>query len=168
MIAYKNHLPKIEENVFIAHNATLIGNINIQKEASIWYNAVLRGDLNFISIGEQTNIQEGVCIHVTTEKPTIIKKRVTVGHGAILHSCQIENDALIGMGAIILDGATIETGAMVGAGCVVPPNKIVPAHHLALGNPMKVIRPLTELEIKHNFDNALMYVKLAKDYQSPK
>lgn len=168
MIPYKNILPKIHHTVFMAHNATLIGNVNVAKDSSIWYNAVCRADLNTISIGEQSNLQEAVCIHVTETHPTIIKNRVTIGHGAILHGCQIEDDVLIGMGAIILDGAIVETGAMVAAGCVVPPNKIIPANHLALGNPMKIVRPLTEIELKQNIENALLYVKLSKDYQSPK
>lgn len=168
MIPYKTYTPQIDPTVFTAHNATIIGHVNISKESSIWYNAVLRGDLNTITIGEQTNLQEGVCVHVTTTHPTIIKNRVTIGHGAILHGCHIMDNVLIGMGAIILDGAVIESGAMVGAGCVVPPNKKVPANHLALGNPMKIIRPLTESELKHNIENALLYVELSKEYQSPK
>ena len=151
MISYQNNLPQIDSTAFIAHNATLIGKVILSKESSVWYNAVLRADLNTICVGEQTNLQEAVCIHVTKEHPTLIKNRVTIGHGAIL-----------------LDGAIIETGAMVGAGCVVPPNKKVPANHLALGNPMKIIRPLTESELKCNIENALLYVELSKEYQSQK
>ena len=166
MISYQNNLPQIDSTAFIAHNATLIGKVILSKESSVWYNAVLRADLNTICVGEQTNLQEAVCIHVTKEHPTLIKNRVTIGHGAILHGCTIEDNVLIGMGAIILDGAIIETGAMVGAGCVVPPNKKVPANHLALGNPMKIIRPLTESELKCNIENALLYVELSKEYQS--
>lgn len=168
MIPYQMHLPTVDPTVFIAPNATLIGHLTISKQSSIWYNAVLRADLNSITIGEQSNIQEGVCIHVSKEHSTLIKNRVTIGHGAILHGCTVEDDVLIGMGAIILDGAIIQKGALIGAGCVVPPNKTVPANHLALGNPMKIVRSLTELELQHNIENALLYVNLAKEYQSPK
>lgn len=166
MISYQGIFPNIDSSVFVAENATLIGRVTIQKESSIWYNAVLRGDLNAIEIGEQTNLQEGACVHVTPEFKTIIGNRVTVGHGVILHGCQIEDDVLIGMGAIILDGAVIQKGALVAAGCVVPPHKVVPAHHLVMGNPMKIVRLLTPEEQQHQLGNAQLYVNLGREYQS--
>ena len=102
---------------------------------------------------------------MTSEFPTKIGNGVTVGHGAILHGWEIQDNALIGMGAIILDGAIIEEGALVAAGCVVPPRKVVPARHLVMGNPMRVVRILSEGEIEHQIKNAELYVQLAKDYQ---
>ncbi len=165
MISYNGILPTVHPSVFIASNATLVGEVLIQEDSSIWYQSVLRADLNRIEIGKQSNLQEGVFVHVTPELPTKIGNHVTVGHGAILHGCEIQDDALIGMGAIVLDGAIIEKGALVAAGCVVPPRKIVPAKHLAMGNPMKIVRELSAAEVAEQVKNAQLYVQLAKNYQ---
>ncbi|MGL4374698.1 MAG: gamma carbonic anhydrase family protein, partial [Turicibacter sp.] len=161
LLNYRNNQPHLHDTTFLAHNVVIIGNSTLKRESNIWFNVTIRGDLNKIVIGEQTNIQEGAVIHVTTTHPTIIGNGVTVGHGAILHGCTIHDSVLIGMGAIILDGALIEKESLVAAGCVVPPNKVVPARHLAMGNPMKIIRELTEEEIAHTKENAKLYVELA-------
>lgn len=141
--------PKIHESVFIAENAVVIGDVEIGKDASIWYNCVLRGDVNFIHIGERTNIQDGTIIHVSRgeEFPTIIEEEVTVGHSATIHGCYIEKGSLIGIGAIILDGARIGKNSLIAAGSLVTPNTIIPERSFVLGSPAKVKRELTDEEI---------------------
>ncbi|MFT5540829.1 MAG: carbonic anhydrase/acetyltransferase-like protein (isoleucine patch superfamily) [Alphaproteobacteria bacterium] len=153
--SYKGISPKIHESAFIADNAVIIGDVEIGPESSIWYNCVLRGDLNKIRIGARTNIQDGTIIHVdaATENwegiPTLIGDRVNVGHKALIHACTVEDDAFIGMGSILLDGSLVESGAMVAAGALVTPNKRVLKGELWGGSPAKCMRPLKPDELEY-------------------
>ena len=147
---FQDKTPKIHESVFLAENAVIIGDVEIEKDASIWYNCVLRGDVNFIRIGEKTNIQDGTIIHVSRaeEYSTIIEHEVTVGHSATIHGCYIETGSLIGIGAIILDGARIGKNSLVAAGSLVTPNTQIPERSFVLGSPAKVKRELTDEEVQ--------------------
>lgn len=157
---FEGKTPKIAESAYIAPGVVIIGEVSIAQEASIWFQSVLRADINSISIGESTNIQDGCLLHVTKRNPLKVGARVTVGHGAILHACDIGDDCLIAMGAIVLDGAVVEAGCLVGAGTVVPPGMIVKAGNLVLGSPAKVIRQLTPADqdrIKQGWENYIDY-----------
>lgn len=159
--ALKEKKPIIHPECYIDESAQVIGDVKIGKHASVWPGAVLRGDDgNFIELGEGSNIQDGAICHVTPEFPLIIGKRVSVGHGAILHACKIQDEVLIGMGAIILDGAIIEKGAQVGAGALVKAGQVIPAGHLALGIPAKIVRPLEVEEQQEIKANAEEYINL--------
>ena len=157
---------KIDKTVFIADGAKIIGNVTIKKHASIWFNTVIRSDMAEVIIGERTNIQDLTVIHDNDGIKTVIGDDVTVGHNAIIHGATIGNGALIGMGSIILDGATVGEGALVAAGCVVPPNKTVPARHLAVGNPMKIIKELSDDDVKAILDNKDHYIRLSGLYEN--
>jgi gamma-carbonic anhydrase len=171
MIKAFNHLvPKIHETAFIAENAVIIGDVEIGAEASIWYNCVLRGDINFIRIGEKSNIQDGTIIHVSRgeEFPTIIESEVTVGHSATVHGCYLEKGSLVGIGATILDGARIGQYSLIGAGSLVTPNTLIPERSFVLGAPARVKRQLTDDEIE-NFQRFWQgYVTLSAVYQLSK
>ena len=138
--------PRIDEQAVVADGAVVLGDVTIEKDVSIWYNAVIRGDANSISIGEGTNIQDLAVLHVDADASLAIGKNVTIGHGAILHGCTIKDQALIGMGAIVLNGAVIGKGSMIAAGALVLQNTVVPDGALYMGNPAKFRRMLTEEE----------------------
>ncbi|SDZ16046.1 Carbonic anhydrase or acetyltransferase, isoleucine patch superfamily [Proteiniborus ethanoligenes] len=165
IIEYQGATPNIHESCFIAESAEVIGNINIGEHTSIWYNCVLRGDENSISIGKFTNIQDGSVIHITEDLNTEIGDYVTVGHKAIVHACKIGNNVLVGMGAIILDGAKIEDNVLIGAGSIVTPGKIIPSGSLVLGSPAKVARSLTSEEIEQLKQSAIDYVRYAEKHK---
>lgn len=139
--------PRLGEGVFLAPSAVVTGDVTLGDDVSFWFHTVARGDVNHITIGARTNIQDGSVLHVTHEThPLVIGSGVVVGHAAVLHGCTVENGALIGIGARVLDGAVVEAGAQVGAGAVVTPGQRVPAGHLVLGLPAKVVRPLDDDE----------------------
>ncbi len=151
---YKGILPAIDDSVFLASGSKIIGDIVIGKKSSIWYNTVIRGDVNYIRIGEQTNVQDCSMLHVTNNThPLIIGNKVTIGHSVTLHGCTVKDLTLIGIGSIVLDGAIVEEQSMVAAGAVVRPDFIVPSGKLVGGVPAKVIRDLTEEEI-HEFEKS--------------
>ncbi len=154
---YQNKLPKLNSPAFIAQSAEIIGDVIIEKDASVWYNVTLRGDINQIIIGSTTNIQDNAVIHVTEIYPTIIGIGATVGHSAIVHACKVGKYSLIGMGACILDGSVIGDYVLVAAGSVVLPNSNIPDGVLVAGIPGKVVRQLTDNE-------KLMLEKSANDY----
>lgn len=159
---FEGKSPNIAKSAYVAPNVTLIGDVNIGEEASVWFQSVLRADINSISIGAKTNIQDGCMLHITKKHPLNVGERVTVGHGAILHGCSIANDCLIAMGAIILDGAVVEEKCIVGAGTVVPPGMTIKAGSLVLGSPAKVIRELSRDDIErieHGWRNYIEYAK---------
>ena len=164
ILNFKGIKPIIRKNTFIARSADVIGKVEIKKDANIWFNTVIRGDVNRIVIGERTNIQDLTMIHVADDYETIIGNDVTVGHNAILHGCIISDNCLIGMGAIILDGAFIGENVIIGAGALVTQGKKIPENSLVLGSPAKVVRRLTEEEIEYFKISADKYVKLSKEY----
>lgn len=165
ILTYLGHTPDIDPSVRIFEGAVIAGKVRIHQGVNIWFNVSIRGDMDEIEIGENTNIQDNAVIHVNTCTKTTIGKNVTIGHSAIIHGATIHDHALIGMGSIILDHAIIEEKAMVAAGCVVPPGKIVPAGMLALGNPMKIVRPLSEKDLASNQENIQTYLSLAQGYE---
>ncbi|WP_338472016.1 gamma carbonic anhydrase family protein [Niallia sp. XMNu-256] len=144
---YNGITPKISSTAFIADFVTVTGDVEIGEESSIWFNTVIRGDVAPTRIGNKVNIQDNSVLHQSPQNPLIIKDGVSVGHGVILHSCVINENALIGMGSIILDGAEIGEGAFIGAGSLVPQGKKIPPATLAYGRPAKVIRKLTQEDI---------------------
>jgi carbonic anhydrase/acetyltransferase-like protein (isoleucine patch superfamily) len=137
---YAGFSPAVHESAFIAPTACLIGNVTVEEDASIWFHTVVRGDINAIRIGRSTNIQDGCLMHVTHHLGLSVGDRVTVGHGAVLHGCNIESDCLIAMGAIILDGARIGAHSIIAAGSIVAPNSQIPPGSLVMGIPGKVVR----------------------------
>ncbi|QJA09436.1 gamma carbonic anhydrase family protein [Romboutsia sp. CE17] len=157
--------PSIDESVFVAESADIIGEVKIKKNASIWYNVVIRGDEQPIVIGENTNIQDGSVVHTGWDEPTTIGNNVTVGHKALVHGCKIGDNTLIGMGAIVLDGAEIGEFTLLGAGSLVPPGKKIPSGVLAMGSPAKVIRELSDEEKESITKSALNYVENANKHK---
>lgn len=162
---FKNHRPVISENVFIAQSAVIIGQCQLDQGVNIWYNCVLRADVNKIFIGENTNIQDLSMLHVTEENTLILKENISVGHSVTLHGCIIEKGCLIGMGATILDNAHIQENSLVAAGSLVPPGKIYPKNSMIMGNPAKVIRELTTEEIFMVSNHYKSYLGYAKSFQ---
>ena len=149
IIKYKGKAPQVGQRVFIAEGACLVGDVSIGDDSSVFYNAVLRADLAEIKIGKRTNIQDNVSVHVSTGVGVSIGDEVTVGHGAVLHGCTIEDNVLIGMGAILMDGAHIKKNCIVGAGALVTHGKEFPEGSLVMGAPAHVVRTLTTDELKN-------------------
>lgn len=163
--AYKGKKPRIGEGTFIAENATLIGDLEIGDDCSIWFGTVLRADVQFIRIGARTNIQDNCVVHVTDDiHPTVIAEEVTIGHGAIVHGCTIGRGALIGMGARILDGAVVGESALVGAGTLVSEGMQIPPRTLAIGVPARVKRELTDQEVARLEAGWRNYVEHKNEY----
>lgn len=167
--SYKEFYPEIDKTAMVAQNATVIGRCKIGKDANIWYGAVLRGDVEEIVIGDNTNVQDGAVLHSNSGKPTgtttmktIVGNGVTIGHNAIVHACTVKDNCLIGMGATILDGAIIEENVIIGANSLVAGGKVIPKNSLVMGSPAKVIRELTEKEIEGIKISAQHYVELSK------
>lgn len=147
ILDWQGQSPKFGDDVFIAPNATVIGDVVLGSRSSIWFQAVVRGDVNWIKIGEDTNVQDGAVLHVTNKThPLTIGDRVTIGHKACLHGCTLNDNCLIGIGAIILDGAVIGKNSLVGAGALVPPGKEYPDNSVIVGSPAKVVRKITDKE----------------------
>lgn len=159
--------PKVDDSAFVADNATVIGDVEIGAQSSVWFGAVVRGDVNRIRIGARTNVQDLSVVHVTTgTHPTSIGDDVTVGHQVTLHGCTVKDRCLIGIGSVVLDGAEIGPDAMVGAGSLVPPGMVVPPGTLALGSPAQVKRPLRPEEIARLRESAASYAELAGRYRT--
>lgn len=153
-------MQRIHEDTFIAPTAAVLGEVTLGAGSSVWYHAVLRGDMAPITIGEKTNVQDGCLLHVAERFPLRVGNHVTVGHGAILHGCTVEDGVLIGMGAIVLDGAVIGEGSVIGAGALVGEGKVIPPRSLVVGLPGKVIRQLDEAKAADLIAHAENYVKL--------
>jgi carbonic anhydrase/acetyltransferase-like protein (isoleucine patch superfamily) len=157
--------PEIHESAFIADNATVVGDVVIGPDASVWFGSVVRGDVHFIRIGARTNVQDLTVIHVDQGKsPAILDEDVTVGHRAILHGCHVKRGSLIGMGAVLLDDVLVEENSLVAAGSVVSPGTVVPAGKLVRGVPARVVRDLTEEEIRSIRRSVESYCGLKNDY----
>lgn len=156
--------PRIEEGCFIAENAVLIGEVVLKARASVWFNAVIRGDNDLIEIGEASNIQDGAILHNDAKIPLVIGRGVTVGHAAVLHSCEIADDCLIGIGAVILNGARIGRHCLVGARSLITPNQVIPERSLVLGSPAKVIRAVTDEEVVSIEESARTYLAKRERY----
>ncbi len=163
---FQDKTPKIHERAFVAENAVIIGDVEIGANASIWYNCVVRGDVNYIRIGDGTNIQDGTIIHVSrgNDFPTIIDHNVTVGHSATIHGCYIETGSLIGIGAIILDGARIGQNSLIAAGSLVTPNTVVPERSFVMGTPARIKRELSDEEVGDLQNFWQNYIKLSEIY----
>ena len=162
---YQGNQPIINENAFVAQGAVIIGKVNLANDASVWFNSVLRGDVNEINIGQGTNIQDLTMVHVASDYSCNIGSNVTVGHRCIIHGCTIGDNTLVGMGSIILDGAKIGSNCLVGAGSMVTQGKVFPDNSLILGSPAKFIRQLTEEEILGLEKSAQGYINLSKTYR---
>jgi carbonic anhydrase/acetyltransferase-like protein (isoleucine patch superfamily) len=156
--------PQIGKDTYIADNAVVVGDVVIGKECSIWWSAVVRGDVNSITIGDQTNIQDGAVIHCTYQKAsTTIGNKVSIGHKAIVHGCTIEDSALVGMGAIVMDNAVVQSGAMVAAGAVVLENTIVESGYIYAGVPAKKVKKIED-ELSEIFERTAKNYKLYKTW----
>ena len=170
--SYHGVMPKLGEKVFLAHGSVLIGDIKLSDCVSIWYNVTLRADVNKISVGYMSSIQDNSVIHedsgrgsgITGGQPTIVGDYVTVGHGCILHACVVEDCCLIGMGATILDGAVIGKGSVVGAGALVTKNMKIPPFSLVVGVPAKVVKTFDENTIDERISQAKHYFALSQEY----
>jgi carbonic anhydrase/acetyltransferase-like protein (isoleucine patch superfamily) len=169
---YRDILPALGERTYVDPAATVIGDVVVGEDVSIWPGTVVRGDVNFIRIGARTNIQDGSVVHVSHDGPhaklggfaTVIGNDVTIGHKAIVHACRIEDAVLIGMGAIVLDGVIVRRHGFVGAGALVAPGKEVGERELWLGNPARKVRMLSDAEVDALFYSAQHYVRLKDQY----
>lgn len=167
ILPFKGVTPKYAANAYIAPNATLIGDVVIGARSSIWFNVVMRGDVNYIRVGERTNIQDGSIVHVATnDGPTIIGNDVLIGHAAIIHGCTLEDGCFVGMAATVMDDAVVESGAMVAAGALVTPGKRVKSRQLWAGSPAKFMRDLTEAEVAQMKVQTDRYADLADIYRA--
>ena len=166
ILPYLGKTPQINPTAFIVESADIIGDVTIGAESSVWFRAVIRGDVHYIKIGERTNVQDGALLHVTHDThPLVIGNEVTIAHGVILHGCTVKDRVLIGMGAIVLDGAVLNEECIIGAGAVVPPGMIVPRRTLVMGVPARVKRELAEEEVAYLKESALNYVRYAENFR---
>lgn len=166
IIEFKGKRPQIAPTAYIAPNATLIGDVVIEEEASVWFGAVIRGDHGRITIGARTSVQDNVVIHVNNRHDTIVEADVTIGHGAVLEGCHLHAGALVGMNATVLSGAIVEAGALVAAGSVVVENQHIPAGVLAAGVPAKVKGPLSTAARQRIIEAPQKYVVNGRLYQT--
>lgn len=164
--SFAGKTPEIDESVFLAENSTVIGDVKIGKGSSVWYSAVLRGDMCSITIGENSNIQDNATVHVGMKDPAVIGNGVTVGHNALVHGATVGDNALIGMGSVVLDGAVIGENSIVAAGAVVTAKTVVPPNSLVAGIPAAVVKELSPQQIMGNKMNAMGYSTLASKYKS--
>jgi len=167
LITYKGISPKIHQSVFLCEGVRIIGDVVIGENSSVWYNTVIRGDVNYIRIGSGTNIQDMSMLHVTIKKhPLIIGNNVTIAHSVTLHGCTVRDNAMIGIGAICLDGSVIESNSIVAAGAVVLEGFVVPEGTLVAGVPAKVVKKLNSEEIEHLNDIAKRYIGYVNEYRN--
>ena len=166
IVPFKGFIPKVDRSAFIAPNATLVGEVEIGANCGIWYGCILRGDGPGIRIGENSNLQDGTVVHVAGRGlMTIVGRNVSVGHMALLHACEVQDDAFIGMHSTVLDGAVVESGAMVAAGAVVTPRKIVRKGELWAGNPAVKLRDITEKDLEMFRRVVGHYIELANAHR---
>ncbi len=152
--------------LFVAGNATVIGEVTVGKQVGIWFGAVIRADKDRVVIGDRSNIQDNCVVHTSKGFPVVIGNDVSVGHGAILHGCTIGNQVLVGMGAIIINGARVGEGSIIGAGAVITEGKDIPPNSVVIGVPGKIVRQTDNVQQQHILNNAVSYVELAKEYSN--
>lgn len=153
------------DSTFIAHSASIVGNVKLGKDVTIWYNTALRGDINSIEIGDGSNIQDGTVVHVGYKEAVVVGKNCTIGHSVILHGTTVHDNCLIGMGAILLNGSVIGENTIVAAGSLVPQNKVLEGGKLYMGSPAKYVRDLTPEDIEKIKNNGEEYINLGKIYR---
>ena len=164
--SFGNQSPRIHQSAYIADNAIVIGDVEIGPGSSVWFGAVIRGDVNYIRIGESTNIQDGTIIHVDSRQhPTILKDRITVGHRVTLHGCSVQSGCLIGMASTLMDGVVVGENSIVAAGALLTPGTIVPPNSLAIGSPAKVGRSVSPAELEWLDRSWRNYVELSSRYK---
>lgn len=162
---YGEHTPRVAADCFVADTASVVGDVELASQVSVWYGAVLRADVGRIVVGERTNIQDTACIHMTQDvSDALIGSDVIIAHHAVVHGAIVADRALIGMGAIVMDNAQIGEGAWIAAGSVVPPNKVIPPNSLAVGNPAKVMRPVRDKEHEWAAGAVERYMQLAAEH----
>jgi carbonic anhydrase/acetyltransferase-like protein (isoleucine patch superfamily) len=162
---FENNTPKLHKDSWAASNAVLIGKVILEKNSNVWFNVVLRGDIEPITIGEGSNVQDGSVFHTDPGCPVTLGKNVTVGHMVMLHGCEIDSDTLIGIGSTILNKTKIGKNCIIGANTLIPENKIILDRSLVLGSPGKVIRKVTDKEVEEIKENAKHYVENFKKYK---
>jgi len=160
--------PIVHPDTFLAEDADLISEVQVGSHSSIWYHAVLRGDLSEITIGDYYNVQDNCTLHGEPNTPVLIGNHVTIGHQSVIHACTIKDNVLIGMGSIVLNGSLIEKNCIIGAGTVVTGHQVIPEGSLVLGVPGKVVRKLTEVEIQSIHDSSLRYANLSEQHKGVK
>jgi len=163
--SYGDQTPRIGNRTLVMPGARVIGNVTLGEDCSIFYNAVLRGDINSIVVGDRSNIQDNATVHLAHDKGVVIGKNVTIGHNAVVHACTIEDGCIIGMGAIVMDGAVIGHNSIVGAGALVTSGKVFPPCSLITGSPARLVRALTEDEVASTEASATNYVKVKDQIQ---
>ena len=164
IIEFAGKKPEIEQGVFVAHSADVIGDVKVKKGSSLWFSAVLRGDMAEITVGENTSIQDNCTVHADNGKPCHIGNNVTVGHNAVVHGCTVGDNSVIGMNSTVLNGAVIGRNCLIGAGALVKEKEIIPDNSLVVGVPAKVVRTLDESAESYMQKNAAEYAELAKEY----
>jgi len=163
---FRGRLPVVHPTAYVDETAQVIGDVEVGPDSSLWMNVVVRGDVNTIRIGARTNVQDGTVVHVMHDThPTHIGDDVTIGHGAVVHGCTIQDRVLIGMGAILLNGVVVGEDSIVAAGTLVPEATVLPPRSLVMGAPARVRRPLTDAEVAFVSQSAMNYVKYKKDYE---
>jgi len=166
ILPFRDVSPTVADTAWLAPNATVVGNVTLGERVSVFYGAVLRGDMDAITVGDDTNLQDNVTMHVDTGTPATIGARVSVGHGAILHGCTVEDDCLIGMGATVLNRAVIGSGSLVAAGAVVLEDSVIPPRSLVAGVPAKVRREITDEEFAKIQRNYRSYLELSAAHKT--
>ena len=166
-IPYQGIVPTIDKDAWIAHSAVIIGDVHIGSETSIWHHVLIRGDVNFIRIGDRTNIQDGSVVHVSRTQggQTIIGSDITIGHMALIHACELQDNSFVGMKAMVMDNAVIESYGMLAAGGVLTPGKVIKRNELWMGTPARFVRMLTDEDLQRNADNSEEYRQLHKRYK---
>lgn len=164
ILSYKSLTPQVAKTAFVAPNATLAGDVKVGECSSIWFNAVIRGDIQRVEIGKYTNIQDNVSVHVTADEPTIIGDYVAIGHNAVVHCSKIGNNCLIGMGAVLLGYTEIGDNCIIGAGTLITQHKKIPPNSVVYGNPAQIIRPLRDNELEAMKKAAISYFDIAEHY----
>ena len=164
--AFMDLVPEIDSTAFIAPTAAVIGAVRIGANSSVWHQVTMRGDNNYITVGENTNIQDNSCVHIDSVKlPTIIGSNVTIGHSAIIHACTIEDRGFVGMGSIVMDGAVIESGGMLAAGAMLTPGKVIPAREIWAGRPAQKMRDMSDDDVANISRAARHYIEVARAHR---